>query len=512
MLAEALLCHDPPARRLPPLALARLLADATECVVEGRDGLLRWRHRAFQEAAGHRYLGESASRARTYAALADFWCGRWAREPKRPLRLAKLAATLEAVSCGAPSQPACFGSRAVEDAPGAMPDGPPHLRLLAEKALALLSLLAELRSGQGVLLLDREHYRHELEDALTDPVFDSTSLGPAALDPYGARRLRLLGWLRACGAAAVTVSEGGPLAPLFARLRERALEVADAEGGAERVRCLTLVAGFLQVNARGQEALPLLLRAMSIVKSTPGHSEMISTLHALASLYRTLGRIADACVNYEKALAIHERVQGPEHYLTGCALNDLAHLYNEMDRRADAIPLFERALSIAEKAYGPEHIEIGTQLLQIAGSYRAVARLDDALAVCLRAVGVMEAAVGDAHPITGASLVELAGLYVEMGRPEDALKAYERALAICEKALGPDHPDTGCVLRNLASVLENVGRHSDALPMQKRALMIAEKALGPDHVETTAVWLWGFERSRETWGVGVGSRVKSRPT
>ena len=105
VLTDVFVHHRPPARRLPPLVLTRLLADVAEYVVEGGGGLLAWYHRAFREASRHRYLGDRVRCVRAYAALADYWCGRWAEEAKLPLPLAKISQVLEAPSCGAPCRP-----------------------------------------------------------------------------------------------------------------------------------------------------------------------------------------------------------------------------------------------------------------------------------------------------------------------------------------------------------------------------------------------------------------------
>jgi DNA-binding NarL/FixJ family response regulator len=57
----------------------------------------------------------------------------------------------------------------------------------------------------------------------------------------------------------------------------------------------------------------------------------------------------------ERALAIRERVLGPEHPETGETLNNLARLYLQQGRYTEAEPLFQRALSIRERVLGPGH-------------------------------------------------------------------------------------------------------------------------------------------------------------
>jgi tetratricopeptide (TPR) repeat protein len=58
-----------------------------------------------------------------------------------------------------------------------------------------------------------------------------------------------------------------------------------------------------------------------------------------------------------RALAIREKILGPEHPGTAQALNNLAHLLQVQGDLATARPLLERALAIYEKTLGPEHPE-----------------------------------------------------------------------------------------------------------------------------------------------------------
>jgi hypothetical protein len=64
----------------------------------------------------------------------------------------------------------------------------------------------------------------------------------------------------------------------------------------------------------------------------------------------------------ERALAIHEKVLGPEHPLTATSLNNLALLCD----LAEARPLLERALAIREKVLDPEHPVTANSLTNLA--------------------------------------------------------------------------------------------------------------------------------------------------
>src|SRR5207245_6874055 len=58
---------------------------------------------------------------------------------------------------------------------------------------------------------------------------------------------------------------------------------------------------------------------------------------------------------FERALAINERVLGPDHPGTATGLNDLAVLHYAQGELAAARPLYERALAINERVLGADH-------------------------------------------------------------------------------------------------------------------------------------------------------------
>src|SRR5262249_61455138 len=65
-------------------------------------------------------------------------------------------------------------------------------------------------------------------------------------------------------------------------------------------------------------------------------------------------RYAEAEPLVRRALAINEKVRGPEHPAVAYGLNNLARLYRAQGRGAEAEPLHQRALAIDEKMRGSE--------------------------------------------------------------------------------------------------------------------------------------------------------------
>jgi tetratricopeptide (TPR) repeat protein len=239
---------------------------------------------------------------------------------------------------------------------------------------------------------------------------------------------------------------------------------------------------------RRLDALALALVGSDAVLS--GAEERTADLLIFAGQYRqyTLAAYAQARPPYERALAIQEKVLGPEHPETATSLNNLGLLLQDQGDLAGARPLFERALAICEKALGHEHFETATSLNNLARLLQAQGDLAGAQPLFERALAIQEKVLGPEHPETATSLNNLGLLLRDHGDLAGARPLYERALAIREKVLGPENPDTAKSLNNLACLLRDTGRPKEAEPLFRRAIDIGEKILGTDHPDVATRW------------------------
>jgi tetratricopeptide (TPR) repeat protein len=118
-----------------------------------------------------------------------------------------------------------------------------------------------------------------------------------------------------------------------------------------------------------------------------------------------------------------------------------------------ARPLYERALAIREKVLGPEHPNTATSLNYLGGLLKDQGDFAGARPLQERALAIREKVLGHEHPDTATSLNYLGGLLEALGDLNGARSYQERALAIREKVLGPEHPHTATTLNNLAFFL-----------------------------------------------------------
>jgi CHAT domain-containing protein/Flp pilus assembly protein TadD len=236
------------------------------------------------------------------------------------------------------------------------------------------------------------------------------------------------------------------------------------------------VGKYDQAINKNKEALAIRERVLG-----PEHPDVATALNNLAELYQTTSRYAEAELLYKRALAIDEKVLGPEHHDVATALNNLALLYFTTGRYAEAEPLFKQALAIDEKALGPEHPDVAQNLNNLAGLYSITGRYAEAEPLFKRTLSIDEKILGPEHHDVATALNNLALLYFTTGRYTEAEPLFKRTLSIDEKILGPEHRDVATALNNLAGLYSTIGRYAEAEPLYKRALSIDEKALGTKH-------------------------------
>jgi tetratricopeptide (TPR) repeat protein len=235
--------------------------------------------------------------------------------------------------------------------------------------------------------------------------------------------------------------------------------------------------------ARRLDALTLALVDANITPPEGAEARVAELLHSL-SIYRhrALPSYAQARSLEERALAIREKVLGPEHPDTAVSLTALGFLIERQGHLAEARPFYERALAINEKALDPAGTAVNihnlARLLWYQGDYSGARSLQE------RAVASFEKALGPEHFNTFLSLCNLAGILQAQGDLAGARALHERTLTIGEKVLGPNHPHTAASLRGLAGCLQAQGDFAGARLLYERALAIYEKVLGPEHPDT----------------------------
>ncbi len=244
-------------------------------------------------------------------------------------------------------------------------------------------------------------------------------------------------------------------------------DFAFAEGG-----CLLKDAAYyLKGRGRYADAEPLQQHALAISERVlgPDHPAVATYLNNLAWLYHVQGRWAETEPLYRRALALRERALGPDHPDVAQSLNNLARLYHIQGRYAEVEPLLQRAIAIWERT---DYLDVATGLDNLANLYRKQGRWAEAEPLYQRALAISERDFGPDHPNVATPLNNLANLYRDQGRTAEAEPLYQRCLTIQKRTV---HPGVAKSLENYATLLEQTGRAAEATPLRERAQAIRER-------------------------------------
>ena len=131
---------------------------------------------------------------------------------------------------------------------------------------------------------------------------------------------------------------------------EQAGEQLDQEGMQDLSWLLNQAGLYLQVQARFTDARALHERALAIDEVTdgPDHPTVATDLNNLAQILRALGQVEAARPLQERALAIDEAAYGPDHPDVARNLNNLALILHDLGQVKEAQALQERALAIGQ--------------------------------------------------------------------------------------------------------------------------------------------------------------------
>jgi tetratricopeptide (TPR) repeat protein/predicted Ser/Thr protein kinase len=289
---------------------------------------------------------------------------------------------------------------------------------------------------------------------------------------------------------------------------ERAVEllVKARPASLELGRALNDLGGAYRRHHEYARALVMLARALAIRDKLlgPEHPACASPITNMGNVLYAQGKYAEAIVYYRRSLAIQEHAFGPEHPLVAEALQRLGDALDSAGQRDEARAMLERAVAIQEKVLGPDHPELGRTLSILGNVYNAVKELDRALAVYQRALAIKEKALGPEHPSVAVSLYQIGKILVDQKRFDEGQALYARALAIDTKAHGADDPELAFDYTGIGEAYLSAGRPGEAIPPLTRALELRSKAQGDDPTDLAET---RFMLARALWERGDHARA-----
>jgi tetratricopeptide (TPR) repeat protein len=230
-------------------------------------------------------------------------------------------------------------------------------------------------------------------------------------------------------------------------------------------------------------AQPLLEQALALHERLlgPEHLSTAQSCDSLARLYQAQGQVTKAQQLYEQVLHIRTKALGAEHPDTLQSLRALARLCVEQQQYDRAQNLFEQALEIRKRVQGPTHLDTATSLDDMASLFEARRQYSQALQLYQQAQEIRERLLGADHFDIAKSLSKIADIHSFCKQYHLALPLYQRALAIRRQTAGANHPATAHALRDLALLLYTTENYGQAQQLLQEALQIYEQTLGNAH-------------------------------
>jgi len=208
------------------------------------------------------------------------------------------------------------------------------------------------------------------------------------------------------------------------------------ELGAEAWNNLGVLCKYAGWFDRGAAAYAGALSFTERMVETPGRTMLFATvLHNMAGLDHARGCFGSAEEPARRAWFLRRELLGEEHPTALADAVAYAGVLDGLGRYAESRPIYERALAIYERVFGPEHLH---NLAFV--EYSEGNRLQG-VALARRAYSIKTKLSGAQHPDTALSGMALASLLP----PEDHAESsglLGEALRIFESTLAPGHPHT----------------------------------------------------------------------
>ena len=159
----------------------------------------------------------------------------------------------------------------------------------------------------------------------------------------------------------------------------------------------------------------------------------------------------------EAALAVQERLLGPDAATTALTRSELGNVLIAYRELEDARRELDRALPVLEAELGPVDPETVSAAYRLARVLDFAGSTDEAVALLQRTIATLEERLGPDHPLLARGLLRLATIYRLEERLDEAIPLLQRAERVTIAALGPQHPDVGDIFTELAVGFQHAG-------------------------------------------------------
>jgi serine/threonine protein kinase/Tfp pilus assembly protein PilF len=270
----------------------------------------------------------------------------------------------------------------------------------------------------------------------------------------------------------------------------RALATRQALFGSRDARTVKVRKGLaisIARQARYAEADPLFEQLLEQEQALGDQRELGSVLLNYGNLKRLTGDFATSEKLLQRSIDLLESTGDSARRSLAGALNNLGLVYWRQGRGREAITVLERALAIHEKNQGPQSTLVAMVKVNLSNVYRDLGDLETAERYGQAALALGEAAYPPNHPSIATILQSLGQIAERRGDRDKARALYEHCIAISESSQ-PNDPALAYALRHLAALLQEEGETKEAVRLYEHALAVRRKAFGDRHRDVAESW------------------------
>ena len=213
------------------------------------------------------------------------------------------------------------------------------------------------------------------------------------------------------------------------------VEVEDPQAGA---LVHPLLAEFGRSLAGAGEALEAVAEALGTLTQEAGESGLPA-------------RFVPLRAHVEAVVPVAEEAELED---AGMLWNNLGYHLEDVADYAGARECYGRALAIDERVFGPDHPEVATDVNNLGSVLHDLGDLEGARAAYGRALAIDERVFGPDHPTVALRVNNLGSVLQDLGDLEGARESFGRALGILERFLPEGHPGIEVVRGNLEGLEE----------------------------------------------------------
>jgi len=263
------------------------------------------------------------------------------------------------------------------------------------------------------------------------------------------------------------------------------------------------LATLYAIQMRPKEASQLVSEVLRERLATLGKEDTltVSSMNTLATLNVDLEEFAESERLFNEAIAVQDRVVGPEHpttldlrtnlawmYYTAAMAEEQSHPELKAPRLEKARELGERTVEAKTRVLGPDHQDTLSSINNLASVYRGLKNHARADELAMRDLDACVRVLGENHPDTITSLANMGNSYRQRGMNAEALPYLERAIRGSRISLPPDSPGTAFALGWYGTALGGAGRYEEGEKSLIEACGIIDRSFGPQHETSKQVF------------------------